>query len=268
MIKNIIILAFAVVMLAGPAAAKKKESNIPDTDLLGEGSFQCGIDGELISDVNGTWFFVLDHDITDDFSILPSGTKVELLRCSALEKLLNDANDRPNPTYKIWASVVRYHEKNCFFLNYFLPLTIDEKQTSPEEQTDTETYKIENEPQDTVQLPEEIIKKIKTRKVLKTEQLKPGLELKEDSMLADRTGFIVENDDGTFDFVLDAIGWNIQKVSFPLLNSIILQKAVAKQYLESDPIRFKVTGILTNFKGTNYMLLQKATRIYSYQNFN
>ena len=32
-------------------------------------------------------------------------------------------------------------------------------------------------------------------------------------------------------------------------------------------MRFNVAGILTRYKGQQYLLLQKATRIYSYGNF-
>jgi len=35
-----------------------------------------------------------------------------------------------------------------------------------------------------------------------------------------------------------------------------------------EPVRFKIAGIKTAYKGEHYLLLQKATRVYSHENFD
>jgi hypothetical protein len=34
-----------------------------------------------------------------------------------------------------------------------------------------------------------------------------------------------------------------------------------------EPVRFKIAGVVTKYKGEKYLLLQKATRIYGHGNF-
>jgi len=93
-------------------------------------------------------------------------------------------------------------------------------------------------------------------------------ELKRDSILADRTAFLSKKDDGQLVFVLDALGRNVRPVSLWLLPCEVLELAEYRQSAEPEPVRFKIAGIVTKYKGENYLLLQKATRIYSHQNFD
>jgi hypothetical protein len=48
----------------------------------------------------------------------------------------------------------------------------------------------------------------------------------------------------------------------------VLELAEQRQSAVPVPVRFKIAGIMTKYKGENYLLLQKATRIYSHQNFD
>jgi hypothetical protein len=89
-----------------------------------------------------------------------------------------------------------------------------------------------------------------------------------DSILADRTAFLVEQDDGQIVFVLDAFGRNVRPVSLRLLPCEVLELAEQRQSALPEPVRFKIAGIVTKYKGKNYLLLQKATRVYSHQNFD
>ena len=89
-----------------------------------------------------------------------------------------------------------------------------------------------------------------------------------DSILADRTAFLVKQDDGRIIFVLDAFGRNARRVSLRQLPCEVLELAEQKQSAVPEPVRFKIAGIMTKYKGENYLLLQKATRVYSHQNFD
>ena len=88
-----------------------------------------------------------------------------------------------------------------------------------------------------------------------------------DSVLVDRTAFLAEQVDGRLVFVPDALGRNVQRLSFRLLPCEILELTERVQSAELEPLRFKIAGILTTYKGEKYLLLQKATRAYSHGNF-
>jgi hypothetical protein len=88
-----------------------------------------------------------------------------------------------------------------------------------------------------------------------------------DAVYVDRTGFLIEQHDGRFMFVPDALGRNVQKLFFNLLPCAMLELTELKQAAEPEKIRFKIAGIITKYKGEDYLLLEKATRAYSYGNF-
>ena len=88
-----------------------------------------------------------------------------------------------------------------------------------------------------------------------------------DSIFVDRTGFLVEGIDGGFVFVPNALGRNVQKLTLRLLPCEILELTERRQSTELEPLRLKIAGILTEYKGEKYLLLQKAIRAYSHGNF-
>jgi hypothetical protein len=90
---------------------------------------------------------------------------------------------------------------------------------------------------------------------------------KTDTVLVDRTGFLVTQDNGRFVFVPDALGRNVQNISINLLPCAALELTELKQAAEPEKMRFKITGIRTKYKGKIYLLLEKATRTYSHGNF-
>lgn len=150
-----------------------------------------------------------------------------------------------------------------------------------------------NEPNDALAIPQEIIEKLRARQIISVEQ--PGAETsqdaesiiqppdvnqvsqasRQDSVLADRTALLVRQDDGrlvrqTYGglvFILDALGRNVPKVSLRLLPCEALELTELRQSAQLEPLRFKIAGIMTKYKDQNYLLLQKATRVYSHGNF-
>jgi hypothetical protein len=151
-----------------------------------------------------------------------------------------------------------------------LPISAAEGRTKPEGSATSQQQKAKiaiNEPNDALAMPEEIVSKLKNRRVLRHEEVKPGLQLKQDSILADRTALLGKRVDGQNEVVLDAIGRNIPQISFRLLPCEVLERAQKEQSIEPDPVRFKIAGILTQYKGEYYLLLQKAIQAYSHGNF-
>jgi len=258
---------------------------------LRDGFLLAGIDGKLTG-ADDKWFFEFDSDVSDDTGRIRTGSIIELLPSTALEKMTADAQKRSDaspvrskppeatavPTvqisngagYRLWGNVTKYKGSNFIFPIYFLPLSKSDDQIKPEESPTSQQQKAKiaiNEPNDVLAIPQEIIAKLGTRRILRHQQLKKGLQLKQDSILADRTALLTRQADGELILVLDALGWNIQQVSFRPLPCEVLERAQHSQFAETDPTRFKIAGILTQYKGEYYLLLQKATRAYSHENF-
>jgi hypothetical protein len=68
-------------------------------------------------------------------------------------------------------------------------------------------------------------------------------------------------------FVPYALGWNLSEIRYELLPCTALEQTLQKQTQVLDPIRFSVAGLVTEFKGKKYLLLQRAAVVYNYGNF-
>ncbi len=260
-ISLIAVALISTIVWAAESTSSKKSSALREDYPL------AGADGNLVSpDSNGKWFFQFDSDLKDGLKVIPAGTPVEILPSSMLEKITADVNERSDKMYRLWGKLTKYDGKNFIFPLYFLPMS-KIKQLSAQGEASPPVAPPINEPNEELRIPEEIVKKLMPTKVIRTEELKKGLKLEQDSILADRTGLIEKQPNGEFAFVLDALGWNIQKISFPLLSCQALEKAFSEQSSKLSPPRLKVAGIVTKYKGKNYLLLQRAAPSYSYGNF-
>lgn len=238
------------------------------------------------------WFFEFGSDVNDYRDRVSAGTKLELLPSSALEKMIADVNERSAAAYRLWGWTTKYKGRNFIFPSHFLRLgKIDrpqsqtaqkpkEKERSPSAREGKRQPAV-SEPNDVLAIPREIMEKLKAGKIVSPERLrrtpkaKKGVgdstaktQLEQDSILADRTAFLVKQDDGRLVFVLDAFGRNVRPVSLRLLPCEVLELAEQRQSAVPEPVRFKIAGIVTKYKGKNYLLPQKATRVYSHQNFD
>ncbi|MHC4558730.1 MAG: hypothetical protein ACYTFW_16760 [Planctomycetota bacterium] len=203
--------------------------------------------------------------------------------------------------------VTKYKGRNFIFPNFFLPLskvrkpqsqTPQEPQQKQSEPTDTlseqkrKQQPAVDEPNDVLAIPKEIIERLKARREQIADSGQPiadsnGVSVEElpltsetgellnakrytqsaDSVLVDRTALLVRRDDDRLVFVPDALGRKVQQISLRLLPCEALELTELKQFIEPEPVRFKIAGIVTKYKGQNYLLLQKATRAYSHGNF-
>lgn len=261
MLKNLLKTFFGlifIITLAGIVEA----GNLKKTKPITDGFFLSGIDGKLEAcDSNETWFFKFAADISDTKARIRAGTSVEFVPSAALEKMVSEVEKNPGNEYRLWGRISKYQGRNFIYLFYYLPIS---------DVNQSEKQKIQpavNEPNDELPMPENIVAKLKARKVLRTEDLLKGLELKTDCILADRTGFISDEGNNRRVFTLDAIGRNIQKISFDLLPCQVLDSAEQHQASELDPVRFKIAGVVTKYKNKHYLLLESANPVYSHGNF-
>jgi hypothetical protein len=232
---------------------------------LRDGFGLTGVDGKL-SSTGDKWFFEFDSEVSDDVGQIKAGAVVELLPSTALEKITADIQKRPEADYRLWGNVTKYEGINFIFPIYFLPVSSVEDLNRPAEEKPRVQIAI-NEPNDELPMPDEIVRKLKSRRVLRQEQLREGVQLKQDYVLTDRTAILGVRADGEPEVILDAIGRNVPQISLRLLPCGVLELAQAEQAAEPDSVRFKIAGIITQYKGEYYLLLQKAIRAYSHENF-
>lgn len=292
---NISLLAlFISAVTATPGFGKEQKSQI----LLRDGFVLMGADGKLVphesnevspDSVHDRWLFEFDSDFSHGKDLIKAGTRLELLPSSVLERMIADANNNPDASYRLGGRVTQYRGKNFIFPTYFLPLAKTKEQplsTSQKSLQQENRPKI-NEPNDVLTIPKELIDKLPDRKkridhrTREKNGEKNGTELadkrkpgqKQDSILSDRCGFIRESGRRAQDtwrkvsFVLDALGRTEPKNSLQVLPCQALEQAQRRQSAAPEMLRFKITGIVTSFKGKDYLLLQRATRVYSHGNF-
>lgn len=283
------------------AASGFGEEIIHETPLLRDGFVIMRVDGKLIGpDSNDVWFFELTSDVNDYRTVIKAGTRLELLPSLALEKMTVDKKMRTTAAYRLWNSrVTKYRSRNFIFPNFFLPLG---KAKKPPQKQDSSTDTVSepeprrelgvDDPNDVLVMPREIIEKLRARREKTPDSGQPIADSNEisddesqsateeeklpdpqrytrssDSIFVDRTALLVEQDDGRLVFVPDALGRNVQKLSLHLLPCAVLELTELKQAAEPDTVRFKIAGIMTKYKGDNYLLLEKASRAYSHGNF-
>jgi len=237
------------------------------TKPLRDGFVLAGADGVLIGpEEKGCWFFQFDSAVTDDKGIIKPGQRVEMLTCSTLEKMTADMKGRTSGGYRLWGQVTRYKNKNYIFGIYFLPLSvIKPTESAPDSEKQTE-LKI-NDPNDAVIIPQDVVEMLKPKRAINLAKLKKGLESEKDGIFSDRTGFIVKQPgSNSFVFALDALGRNVQDISFKLLYCEALEQAVKREAASPDRVRYKVAGILTKYHGRHCLLLQRAAIQYNHGN--
>ena len=282
----------AVTTTSGFSAEQKSQM------LLRDGVVLTGVDGKLVpgesNDVSpglsqDKWFFEFDSDFSNVSGLVKAGTRLELLPSSVLERLTADANNNPHISYRLSGRVTRYRGNNFIFPTYFLPLAKTKKPqlSAPQTTLQQEKQPAINEPNDVLTIPKELIDKLpgKTTRIdlRKHDQDsgEPGTKQDDkrksrpvqDSILADKCGFIHDTGEETEStwrqvrFALDALGRKESKTSYRLLPCQALEQVQHNQSAAPDPLRFKIAGIITRYKGKDYLLLQRATRVYGHGNF-
>ncbi|MHC4622316.1 MAG: hypothetical protein ACYS4W_00260 [Planctomycetota bacterium] len=152
-----------------------------------------------------------------------------------------------------------------------------------------------NEANDVLAVPQELMERLKTRRTTRTRRQREILQGSEDSnsvkgreteaegapkprsipgaVLIDRIGFVQEQDQEGWGkrnrsgFTLDSFGRNVEEGRFVLLPCEALERTERRQAAGLERPRFKIAGIWTNYEGKRYLLLQKAVRVYSHDNF-
>ncbi len=172
------------------------------------------------------------------------------------------------------------------------PADANDGQVMPAEQ-----LAVSVDPNDIIGIPPEVVEKLKASRSAIPKLAEPATEpnsepnapavidhtvedpnrarvpkFEQDRVLASRTGFIRGVSPGAFEdheaiFLLDALGLGIQQKTYRLLPCEALKLTQWRQHIDPGRTRFKIAGIVTEYKGNEYLLLQQAVRVYSYGNF-
>jgi len=277
-------------MLVLGAGTTGKTSSTKRILVLPDGYMLRGVDGKLTEpDSNDARFFEFELAVssatgTDGTVRTGIGVKLELLPSSVLERMIADANASSATGYRLWARITKYKGRNFIFPIKFLPLSEaieTPPATSQPSQTETQATQQEaEEPNDELGIPKEILEKLKTG----TSSPSTGLEqperlvraitgrptqVKQNFMLVNRAGFLVKQADGGMVFSLDAFGRSAGSTggTIRLLPCQALEIAEQKQSFAPGMIRFIIAGIVTEYKGEQFLLLHRAIRAYNHGNF-
>ncbi|MGA2069793.1 MAG: hypothetical protein ABSG97_00440 [Sedimentisphaerales bacterium] len=276
---RIISVLIAIALLSTSATAAKnggekssRAVKLPHSDkLLPEDYVFAGVDGKLIQTAPDKWAFEFESAANIGGVEIKAGQTLEMLGSATLEKMAADAKERTESMFRMWAKVTKFEGKNYLFAVYYLPLhKIDQPTGEAAKNEPNSATQVVNSPNDVVQIPAEIVALLRQSEVLPTTEAQATraeeLQLKQDTIFANKTGR-VEIKNGGYVFEADALGRGVEKFTIKLLPCEKLEDAMTQVRSESNPVRFNVAGILTKYKGEQYLLLQKATRMYSYGNF-
>ncbi|MGA2677694.1 MAG: hypothetical protein ABSF37_00175 [Sedimentisphaerales bacterium] len=278
----ILALTIAAAITTSAATTKTNGNKLQAGDkLLPDDYVFAGVDGKLVQTGTDKWAFEFESAANIGGVEIKAGQTVEMLGSATLEKMILDAKERNDTMFRIWAKVAKFEGKNYLFAVYYLSLRkIDRPAEETEENEPNKTSQESsprlssgqavNAPNDVVNIPPEIVALLKTSEVLPTTEAQATrqeeLQLKQDTIFANRAGRVAVKN-GVYVFEADAFGRGVDKFTIKLLPCQKLEDAMTQVRSESNPVRFNVAGILTKYKGEQYLLLQKATRMYSYGNF-
>lgn len=252
-----------------------------------------------------SWLFEFESQATDETGRTEPAGRLELLPSETLERMIADAEKRAGPgltgmpppetragssattaygaAYRLKARVTKYRGKNYLYPISFTPIgqtseppprSEQEKRPGPTDQNEPDA----NRPNDTVTIPKDIMNRLKGRKIgrkpAQTGQQESVVKPKRDVTLADRIGFVTagqphpERRWENLSLVLDSFGRNVETGKFYLLPCQARERAERRQLADPERLRFKIAGIVTEYKGSKYLLLQRITQTYSHRNFD
>jgi hypothetical protein len=246
-------------------AITNSKTLLPDSFVL------RNIEGRLIKQNKDLWLFDTNSPSSNKKERPDIKEMLEILPSSALDSVTVDAN-LSDIDCRLWGRVTKYKGRNFIFPTYFLPLSEANQPSLTSQQSQEENEPAITEPNDELLIPKEILDKLKTRRPIRSsgvvgERSEKKIKIKQNFVLVNRTGFLEKCADGSMIFKLNALGRSIQQEVIKLLPCEVLELAEQIQSAEPDPIRFAIAGIVTEYKGCKYLLLQRATRVYSHGNF-
>ncbi|MBL7152810.1 MAG: hypothetical protein ISS79_03775 [Phycisphaerae bacterium] len=128
--------------------------------LLRDGFPLTGVEGKLIAveaedqsqyikfEENEVWLFRLEADVNDYRVVVKGPVSLQLLPSTALEKIIADAKEHPDGTYRLWGRITKYKGANYIFGGFFLPVVemAPVEPVQPVDPNELEPTKVPEEP--------------------------------------------------------------------------------------------------------------------------
>lgn len=247
--------------------------------IIHEGTGLSSVRGKIHVPAENELSFELLEDVNTPLQEIKAGRVIKFMPSSLLEKIEHYYKKRNTREIKLWGKVTKFRGENFIFPVYFLTLKqqqdegeADEQEPlaipEPNEPRDAEKDPGFNDPNDILSVPKDLLAKIEKRPVVEPEKLDDeDIKLEDDHVFTGRTGYIKERIGGYYIFEADSLGMNISDLRLYLLPSLALEKAAAIQARNLSEVMFETSGIVTEYKGKRYLLLQRAARKFNYGNF-
>ena len=268
------ILLFLILGMGLPAHAQKTPPKTK-VQLLPEGLEFSQVEGTArIHERTKAWRFATHTTLTYGKITIPTGTELTILPASSLEKIIAYAQKEDFVSLRIDALITQYRDTNFLYIFDAVPLKKIESTPPPEEPEPKPKDKINilrmaTDPNETSVIPPDILQRMKPRKKTdfsRMEEAGKEIQLPGDTMIVNRTGRFGRRDTAKT-FVLDGFGQNISQRYFTLLPCKTLEQAENRLGRAFSRQRYRVSGIVTTFRGKRFLLLQGATRTYTHGNF-
>jgi hypothetical protein len=81
--------------------------------------------------------------------------------------------------------------------------------------------------------------------------------IREGDYIPDRVGRLTKTPDGQFEFMFDADGKNLQDPPMIILPNLALMRMESAVTSASRDLKFRISGQVTEYKGRNYILIDK-----------
>ncbi|MBL7215435.1 MAG: hypothetical protein ISS71_07130 [Phycisphaerae bacterium] len=261
--RQIVVLAAVVSLLSFASAAKP---------IIEEGFLLDGVAGIVRKvDKVDVWNFIPEADIIAGEKTWAAESPLSLLPCSVLEQITGLAGDDNEIHVRLWGLFTEYNQNNYLYSIYFLPIQedVELKPAKPdiqETQNDnTETTEESVEEEESI-IPAEILEQIRTNKAPDLKKFQQVAVVTGDVNLIGRTGYLKQRDKVKF-FQPDAFGQNVNLHQYLLLPCNAFEAAERQMQKTPGRQRYNISGLVTSYKGRNYILLRRAVRTYTNGNF-
>jgi hypothetical protein len=237
--------------------------------VMDEGYLVDGVAGVIRKAANAdVWNFVPEVAITAADETWPANLPLSLLPSSVLEQITGLAGDEQTIQVRLWGLFTEYQQQNYLYCIYFLPMQAAETPTAAEPKTDASNDDAATQaPAETDSIiPADILRQIKTTQAPDLDKFQQAAAVTGDVNLIARTGYLDKRGKVNY-FQPNAFGQNVNRSRYILLPCEMLEATEKAMRQTPGQQRYEISGLVTSYKGRQYMLLRRAVRTYTNGNF-
>lgn len=237
--------------------------------VMDEGYLVDGVAGVIRKTANAdVWNFIPERAITAADETWPANRPLPLLPSSVLEQITGLAGDEQTIQFRLWALFTEYQQQNYLYCIYFLPLQAAETPKAAEPKTDTPNAETKTDApaeSDSI-IPADILSQIKAAQAPDLDKFQQAAAVTGDINLIARTGYLDKRGKEKY-FQPNAFGQNVNRSRYVLLPCEMLEATEKAMRQTPGQQRYEISGLVTSYKGRQYMLLRRAVRTYTNGNF-